>query len=206
MPITTGQQASLGEACSTLRPVRWPKQGLTENPRASYYRARYYDPNVGRFATEDPIGFQAGPDFYRYVNNNPTTLADPFGLQEDPNWFYRFANRFLGWLLDPPKPKPGTKPFGFGRGLFNLCNAGQTVIFTEGSPVNPYAGKDSNGRTDPKTDAAVSVWRKGLLDRCEKAQTGGNHTVLFCGGSALGPNGPTLVCSCCAECPKDGKK
>jgi RHS repeat-associated protein len=25
-----------------------------------YYRARYYDPKVGRFISEDPIGFSAG--------------------------------------------------------------------------------------------------------------------------------------------------
>jgi RHS repeat-associated protein len=79
MPITTGQQASLGEACSTLRPVRWPKQGLTENPWASYYRARYYDPQAGRFLSEDPIAFQGGGNFYPYVLNRPLNYTDPRG-------------------------------------------------------------------------------------------------------------------------------
>lgn len=45
-----------------------------------YFRARYYDPKVGRFLSEDPIGFQAGVNFYSYVNNRPTFLSDPFGL------------------------------------------------------------------------------------------------------------------------------
>ena len=47
---------------------------------SSYYRARYYDPHAGRFMTEDPIGFEGGANFYRYVRNNPTKLRDPFGL------------------------------------------------------------------------------------------------------------------------------
>lgn len=36
-----------------------------------YYRARYYDPEIGRFITEDPIGFAGGINFYAYVENNP---------------------------------------------------------------------------------------------------------------------------------------
>jgi RHS repeat-associated protein len=42
-----------------------------------YYRARYYDPTVGRFISEDPIGLKGGIDFYRYVRNIPVRLIDP---------------------------------------------------------------------------------------------------------------------------------
>lgn len=46
-----------------------------------YYRARYYDPKIGRFAAEDPIQWLGRSiNFYPYVNNNPVNLADPFGL------------------------------------------------------------------------------------------------------------------------------
>src|SRR5947209_3532009 len=45
-----------------------------------YYRARYYNPNAGRFLSEDPLGLNAGMDFYSYVSNNPSNLVDPFGL------------------------------------------------------------------------------------------------------------------------------
>jgi len=45
-----------------------------------YYRFRYFDPTVGRFISEDPIGFDGGINFYRYVQNNPSLLIDPFGL------------------------------------------------------------------------------------------------------------------------------
>jgi RHS repeat-associated protein len=45
-----------------------------------YYRARYYDPKIGRFISEDPIRFDADINFYSYVRNQPTRLVDPFGL------------------------------------------------------------------------------------------------------------------------------
>jgi RHS repeat-associated protein len=46
-----------------------------------YYRGRYYDPPIGRFISEDPIGFAgSGPNFYAYVFDDPINLIDPFGL------------------------------------------------------------------------------------------------------------------------------
>jgi RHS repeat-associated protein len=45
-----------------------------------YYRARYYDPRLGRFISEDPIGFAGGVDQYAYVGNQPVNGWDPLGL------------------------------------------------------------------------------------------------------------------------------
>ena len=44
-----------------------------------YYRARYYDPDIGRFLSEDPLGFEADINFYTYVRNNPVNFNDPSG-------------------------------------------------------------------------------------------------------------------------------
>jgi RHS repeat-associated protein len=48
---------------------------------AYYYRARYYDPSIGRLLTEDPAGFNAGVHFYKYVKNQPLDYLDPLGLK-----------------------------------------------------------------------------------------------------------------------------
>ena len=52
------------------------------------YRARYYDPTIGRFVSEDPIGFHAGVNFYDYVLNRPTVFLDPTGLAGGPYGTY----------------------------------------------------------------------------------------------------------------------
>ncbi len=47
-----------------------------------YYRARFYDSAIGRFISEDPIGFGGGDmNRYRYVGNNPLSNVDPSGLE-----------------------------------------------------------------------------------------------------------------------------
>ena len=45
-----------------------------------FYRARYYDPNLGRFLSEDPIeGNSERLNLYQYVENNPLNSIDPTG-------------------------------------------------------------------------------------------------------------------------------
>ena len=41
---------------------------------------RYFDPEVGRYLTRDPIGYGDGLNVYIYVHNNPINHVDPLGL------------------------------------------------------------------------------------------------------------------------------
>jgi len=44
-----------------------------------YYRARYYNPYIGRFLQTDPVG---GTNLYPYCSNNPTNRMDPSGCYD----------------------------------------------------------------------------------------------------------------------------
>lgn len=50
-----------------------------------YYRARYYDPALGRFISEDPMR-AAAANFYSYALNSPTKYVDPLGLLFEVIW------------------------------------------------------------------------------------------------------------------------
>jgi RHS repeat-associated protein len=47
----------------------------------NYMQARYYDPVIGRFYSNDPLGFRDVHSFnrYAYANNNPYKFTDPTG-------------------------------------------------------------------------------------------------------------------------------
>jgi RHS repeat-associated protein len=45
-----------------------------------YMRARWYDPETGRFISEDPIGLAGGINQYAFAGNDPVNGWDPSGL------------------------------------------------------------------------------------------------------------------------------
>jgi RHS repeat-associated protein len=71
--------------------------GVMAEPNGFYYmRARYYDPKVGRFVSEDPSGFEGGDvNLYAYVKNNPINAIDPEGLAESCG-----GNKWFSYIME----------------------------------------------------------------------------------------------------------
>jgi RHS repeat-associated protein len=80
--------------------LRLPGQWEDAESGLYYNDFRYYDPQAGRYLSPDPLGRLAerlgSPNAYAYVNNNPLSYIDPWGLilfafdgtenTDDPDW------------------------------------------------------------------------------------------------------------------------
>jgi RHS repeat-associated protein len=71
------QDAPLNEGDQPLQFMARERDGVTG---IYYVRARWYDADLGRFVSEDPIGLNGGINTYAYANNDPINLRDPSGL------------------------------------------------------------------------------------------------------------------------------
>lgn len=77
------------------------KYGVMTEPNGLYYmKARYYDPQVGRFISEDPLGFGGGDvNLMAYVGNQPVNGIDPSGLINTELLSQGFRNLTAGGVL-----------------------------------------------------------------------------------------------------------
>ncbi|WP_193771980.1 RHS repeat-associated core domain-containing protein [Obesumbacterium proteus] len=62
------------------QPIRMQGQQYDEESGLHYNRHRYYDPTIGRYITQDPIGLRGGLNFYGYPLS-PLQFIDPLGLK-----------------------------------------------------------------------------------------------------------------------------
>ncbi|AVD89300.1 hypothetical protein C4Q26_20040 [Pseudomonas sp. SWI44] len=60
-------------------PIRFQGQYHDHETGLHYNRYRYYDPNIAKFISRDPIGLLGGTNLYQYAPN-PLIWIDPLGL------------------------------------------------------------------------------------------------------------------------------
>lgn len=65
-----------------------------------YFRARWYDPDTGRWCSKDPLGIAGGLNLYEAFGNNAVNFIDPMGLEKGSNFWDQFGDdweKFLDW-------------------------------------------------------------------------------------------------------------
>jgi RHS repeat-associated protein len=83
---------------------------------------RYYDPEVGRYISRDPIGYGDGLNVYLYVHNNPINHIDPLGLSDAES---QGAQEIFGSILDFGRSVQ--RFFRKAAGFFQNDDAGRAI-------------------------------------------------------------------------------
>lgn len=158
-----------------------------------YYRARFYDPALGRFISQDPLGFQARDvNLHRYVNNGPLGATDPLGFSTEGAPYAKqvtiatyiacgsIVGGFIGLSLDPDHGE-----YWLGGSLFAaiVCLAGVTYInWPFEAPSSPPIGQ-SPGPSSPPVGPPPRASSPSPKPQPPEWQQDGNTTVK-------GPQGP----------------
>jgi len=120
-----------------------------------YLFARYYNPALGRFLSEDPIGY--GLNWYTYANNNPVMFIDPTGMAEWWQWAIAGGQVVLGTALC-------ATGVGGGAGAWLIAGGALSMITYT---VEPAIGQAIGGGTSMingynAASTGVSLWSFGL--------------------------------------------
>ena len=75
------------------QPFRLQNQYFDEETGLHYNLKRYYEPEVGRFVNQDPIGLLGGDNFYQF-GPNITVWIDPLGLEKCESYCDKLLKKF----------------------------------------------------------------------------------------------------------------
>lgn len=74
-------------------PWQFAEKRINDKSGLILFGLRFYDPNIGRWISEDPIGSFDGPNSYAYLHNNPLNHLDRFGLATES-----ISDKFDGYM------------------------------------------------------------------------------------------------------------
>ncbi len=127
-------------------PLRFQGQYFDPESRLHYNRHRYYNPDIGRYLTPDPVKLAGGINAYQYVPN-PTGWVDPLGLSANCPPKGKYPSACKTWN-EPEAPDISRK--GAFRGAKR--DAGIPMSQSPDMVVDPDTGKTKQYAIEKMTD------------------------------------------------------
>ena len=161
------------EVIKYLLLMRPSRQQNDEVSGLHYNRHRYYDPEQGRYITQDPIGLKGGWNLYQYPVN-PIMDTDPLGLwafaipaiAEGINWLLVGSAAAGGAVLATPSDFQQSKAKAENTTLTCSPPSGSICYFYDqvppSTPHYPHTG--SHYHLFKMGDAPYCIWNKSGSD------------------------------------------
>ncbi|MEK5520917.1 DNRLRE domain-containing protein [Heyndrickxia sp. FSL W8-0423] len=162
-------------------PFRYAGYRYDPETKLYYLQQRYYNPEIGRFLTLDPVlGDKENPitqNGYAYADNNPIMLVDP-----DGEWAWMAVGAVLGGISAyksaNKKSLKGWKKWGYVAGGTALGAVGGVGAGAyRASRVARAAYKTTKGAARFKGTAAHNAWTKAM----KKVVPGGKYNKAIRG-------------------------
>lgn len=161
-----------------------------------YNRARYYDPAIDRFISEDPIGLVAGDSsLYEYAYDDPTNVIDPSG--ECPWCIVAGIGAGFGGVTEGFKGYEcgdrGWKLAGdVGRGAIAGGVGALAGLFTGFASANPFLGGAAGGAVYDTTNLLLRPSSWGHFGIDQGLDTVGDIELGAATGGLADMVGPTV--------------
>ena len=182
---------------SVGNPWRFSSKRVDPETGWIFFGRRYYDPEIGRWTTSDPLGFTDGPNLYAYLHHNPLMGFDAYGLLGEAfrdfckpefsrNYFTNESNNDSSYSYRPERAE-----LDVYSGWNNFVQAGSQAYgngFAHGAS-NPFkTGFDNSGiglfinytTNTGQSDFKENTQRSGVIHFCDKAgELCGAWAVLY---------------------------
>ena len=165
------QTSAMAKLNNVSNPIRFQGQYFDEESGLHYNRYRYYDPETGRYLSEDPIKLAGGMNLYGYPRD-PVEWIDPLGLEEYKRpWHHKVIGDNL-----PQIPQPVTNAVtGFGDGVCAGVSLGACDLNETRKALNISGGVDTDSATYNISKVGGTVY-VGLIPMAPKGVVLGSRT------------------------------
>jgi RHS repeat-associated protein len=108
--------------------IRLPGQHHDKETGLYYNRHRYYDPKIGSYINQDPIGLLGGINNFTYASGDPVNRIDPYGTDDFGPIFNAICPGSSCSAPLPPQPQACNTSFGAGEKVNAFVNGAYSVV------------------------------------------------------------------------------
>ena len=164
--LQTIQLSAFGEESNTSSLIPWRFSSKRLDPESGLYNfgRRYYDPQLGRWLTPDPAGYDEGANLYAFVGNNPLTHSDPYGLWVGPTWSVPPISITTPWVSPKRDEVSAAVVHAAAHASLTTATMANTAVFLVTTPARTIYNWTTGSSTFSRDWDNLSRYHQALIN------------------------------------------